>query len=110
MQNDPGGKKPPPSNNPLDRLLNRSKEPAPENPQGKGEDKARPKVPGWIIGALIVALIRWYVYQYFLPQDDNGSTSVPYSVVVSQIEAGNADEAVIKPTSIQVELEERTLG
>ena len=45
MQNDPGGKKPPPSNNPLDRLLNRSKEPAPENPQGKGEDKARPKVP-----------------------------------------------------------------
>ena len=99
-----------PSNNPLDRLLNRSKEPAPENPQGKGEDKARPKVPGWIIGALIVALIGGTSISIFFRRMTTGSTSVPYSVVVSQIEAGNADEAVIKPTSIQVELEEDTLG
>jgi cell division protease FtsH len=105
MQNDPGGKKPPPSNNPLDKFLNRNKETPPENPQNKGEEKPRPRVPSWIIGALIVALIGWYVYQYFLPQDDSSSTSVPYSVVVSEIESGNVTEAVIDTTSIEVDLE-----
>ena len=105
MQNDPGGKKPPPSNNPLDKFLNRNKETPPENPQNKGEEKPRPRVPSWIIGALIVALIGWYVYQYFLPQDDSSSTSVPYSVVVSEIESSNVTEAVIDTTSIEVDLE-----
>ncbi len=104
MQNDPGGKDPSPSKNPLDRLLNRDPQNTNEGDKKQGEEKPRPRVPSWIIGALIVALVGWYVYQYFLPGDETTFTSVPYTVVVSQIEEGNVTEAVITETEIEVEL------
>ncbi|CAN5534616.1 hypothetical protein BH23CHL5_BH23CHL5_15380 [soil metagenome] len=105
MQNEPGGKNPPPSKSMLDRLLNRQQEEKPKTgKEPKGDEKPRPKVPSWIIGALIIALIGWYVYQYFLPGDDVEATSVPYSVVVSEIETGNVTEALINESSITVDL------
>jgi cell division protease FtsH len=66
-------------------------------------------VPSWVIGVLIIALIGWYVYQYFLPGDETDYTGVPYSVVVEQIEAGNVSTAQISDSSIQVDLESNVL-
>ncbi len=106
MQQDPGGKEPSQPKNLLDKLLNRTTATGKEGSgQKPGEEKPRPRVPSWVIGALIVALIGWYVYQYFLPGNDTTYTSVPYSVVISQIEGGNAKEAEITQTAIQLDLD-----
>ena len=105
MQNDSGGKEPSPSKNPLDRLLNRNQQPAKEGDKKQGEEKPRQRVPSWIIGALIVALVGWYVYQYFLPGDETEYTRVPYSVAVTQIEGGNVSEAEITETDIAIDLD-----
>ncbi|MBX3071400.1 MAG: ATP-dependent zinc metalloprotease FtsH [Thermomicrobiales bacterium] len=106
MQNDPGGKEPSQPKNFLDKMLNRDTSNGKEGgTQKPGEEKPRPRVPSWVIGALIVALIGWYVYQYFLPGNDTTYTSVPYSVAVSQIEDGNVTEAEITQTSIQIDLD-----
>jgi cell division protease FtsH len=110
MQKPPGGKKPPQPQKPIDRLLKRERDPEGGEPKAqKGEEKPRPRVPSWIIGALIIALIGWYVYQYFGPSDDTSATSVPYSVVIGQIEDGNVSEATISDSSIEVSLESRIL-
>ena len=105
MQNDSGGKEPSPSKNPLDRLLNRNPQPSKEGDKKQGEEKPRQRVPSWIIGALIVALVGWYVYQYFLPGDETEYTRVPYSVAVTQIDGGNVNEAEITETDIAIDLD-----
>ena len=87
----------------IDRVWNRNGEPKEGGPNGE-PGQSRPRVPSWIIGALILALIGWYLYQNFVPRADSGVSSVPYSVVTAQIDAGNVKEAIITDTSIQVDL------
>jgi cell division protease FtsH len=88
----------------LDRVWNRN---GGEGKEGKdGEPgSSRPRVPSWLIGLLILALVGWYLYQNFVPRSDSSTTSVPYSVVSAQIDAGNVKEATITDSSIRVDLE-----
>jgi cell division protease FtsH len=86
----------------IDRVWNRNGDKEGQN----GEPgQSRPRVPSWLIGVLILALIGWYLYQNFVPRSDSSVTSVPYSVVTAQIDAGNVKEATITDTSIKVDLE-----
>jgi len=86
----------------IDRVWNRNGDKEGQN----GEPgQSRPRVPSWLIGVLILALIGWYLYQNFVPRADSSVTSVPYSVVTAQIDAGNVKEATITDTSIKVDLE-----
>ena len=103
MQKDPGGGQTPKSNNPLDRIFKRDPEKKPDGSTPEG--KPGPRIPSWIIAALIVSLIGWFVYQNFLTQDEVSSTSVPYSVVITEIESGNVSEATISDSSIEIALE-----
>src|SRR5215203_6714367 len=83
----------------LDRLMNRG-----ESGDGKeskeGESgSSRPRIPSWLIGLLILALVGWYLYQNFVPRSDSATTSVPYSVLTAQIDTGNVQEATITDSS-----------
>lgn len=92
----------------LDRVWNRGSS---ESKDGKKEGKdgepegSRPRVPSWLIGLLILALVGWYLYQNFVPRSDTATTSVPYSVVTAQIDSGNVREATINDSSIRIDLE-----
>jgi cell division protease FtsH len=88
----------------IDRVWNRNEGEGKDGKEGE-PGGSRPRVPSWLIGVLILALVGWYLYQNFVPQSDSSTTSVPYSVVSAQIDAGNVQEATISDSSIRVELE-----
>lgn len=98
---DNSGKNPKDEKNWIDRVWNRNEE---KEGQGGEPGQSRPKVPSWLIGVLILALVGWYLYQNFVPRADTNITSVPYSVVTAQIDAGNAKEATISDSTIQIDL------
>jgi cell division protease FtsH len=56
------------------------------------------------VGALIVALIAWYIWEFFGPSTGTTSVSIPYSAVVSQVEAGNVSTATISDSKITADL------
>jgi cell division protease FtsH len=88
----------------LDRVWNRNGGDGKEGKDGE-PGSSRPRVPSWLIGLLILALVAWYLYQNFVPRNDSSSTAVPYSVVTAQIDSGNVKEATITDSSIRIELE-----
>src|SRR3954452_4005763 len=56
----------------IDRVRNRNGDKEGQN----GEPgQSRPRVPSWLIGVLILALIGWYLYQNFVPRADTDITS-----------------------------------
>lgn len=65
-----------------------------------------PRIPTWVVASLILALIGWYIWEFFGPSDDPTTTGVTYSAITEQIEAGNVDRATLGETSITVELAE----
>ena len=103
---DNSGKNPKEEKNWIDRVWNRNGDK--EEPGGE-PGQSRPRVPSWLIGVLILTLIGWYLYQNFVPRSDASVTSVPYSVVTAQIDAGNVKEATITDSSIQVDLDKSVL-
>ncbi len=88
----------------IDRVWNRNGDEGKDGKDGE-PGSSRPRVPSWLIGLLILALIGWYLYQNFVPRADPATTSVPYSVVTAQIDAGNVKEATITDSSIQIDLD-----
>jgi len=63
-----------------------------------------PRIPTWIVATLIIALVGWYIWEFFGPNQSDSSLDVPYSVITEQIEAGNVKEATLSDTKITVEL------
>jgi cell division protease FtsH len=88
----------------------------PKNPfGGNGGDKKdkngkdgpkRPRIPTWFVGALLVSIAVWYLYQYVSPGDRESRVSVPYSAAVEQISAGNALSAAIGTSSLDIDLKD----
>ncbi len=99
---DNSGKNPKDQKGLVDRFWNRNG----EDKEGQGGEpgQSRPRVPSWLIAVLILALVGWYLYQNFVPRADSDVTTVPYSVVTAQIDAGNVKEATITDSSIRVDL------
>jgi cell division protease FtsH len=77
-----------------------------DDPTGSQPPRRTPKIPTWVVATVIIALVGWYIWEFFGPQDDPNVTEVPYSVVTEQIEADNISRAVLSETEIRVELTE----
>ena len=80
----------------------------PKRPGDGGKDqvpqRTGPRIPSWLVATIIIGLIGWYIWNYFGPQEDPAVTTVPYSVVTTQIDANNVQVAELSETSIRVEL------
>jgi cell division protease FtsH len=77
-----------------------------DDPNGSQPPRRTPKIPTWVVATVIIALVGWYIWEFFGPQDDPNVTEVPYSVVTEQIESDNVTRAVLSETEIRVELAE----
>ena len=75
-----------------------------DGPRGPNLPPRRPRIPTWVVATLIIALVGWYIWEFFGPDQDSSATSVPYSVVTEQIAANNIRKATLSETEIQVEL------
>ena len=80
----------------------------PKRPGEGGKDqvppRTGPRIPSWLVATIIIGLIGWYIWNYFGPQEDPSVTTVPYSVVTTQIDSNNVQVAELSETSIRVEL------
>ena len=61
-------------------------------------------IPPWVIAVLFLGLVAYQLYAIFDPQRDTRSITVPYSVVVQEVKAGNVNGATISDTTIDAEL------
>jgi ATP-dependent Zn protease len=103
MQNPNGNK---PSRNPLrgpDR--NQGREPG----QGKRQGRRTPEAayPTWIVGVLILGLLAWNAWRIFGPDDGESRITVPYSALISQVDAGNVSEVTISDTHVNADLDQQ---
>ena len=71
----------------------------PETPERRS-----PRIPTWVVATLIIALVGWYIWQFFGPQDQSSRLSVPYTTVTQQLDAGNIDKVVLGETTIEADL------
>ncbi len=72
--------------------------------QGSPPERRTPRIPTWVVASLIIALIGWYIWEFFGPSDDPNITGVTYSAITEQIEAGNVESAILSETKIEVQL------
>ena len=76
-------------------------------PGGPGGPQRRtPRIPTWVVATLIIALVGWYIWEYFGPSTDEGTLDVPYTVVTDQISNKNITKAEMSETKIKVELKD----
>ncbi|MDQ4045534.1 MAG: ATP-dependent zinc metalloprotease FtsH, partial [Chloroflexota bacterium] len=68
-------------------------------------ERRSPRIPTWVVATLIIALVGWYIWQFFGPQDEGDALDVPYTTVTEQLAEGNIERAVLSETSIAAELE-----
>jgi cell division protease FtsH len=90
----------------------RNKQPG-NNQKGGGQnstpERRTPRIPTWVVASLIIALIGWYIWEFFGPSDDPNVTGVTYSAITEQVEAGNVESAILSETKIEVQLAEPIL-
>jgi cell division protease FtsH len=84
----------------------RNRQPRKNGDGSNGSEPPRrtPRIPTWVVATVILALVGWYVWEFFGPQDDPTLTSVPYSVVTEQIADDNVRKATLSETEIRLEL------
>jgi cell division protease FtsH len=76
-------------------------------PGGPGTPQRRsPRIPTWVVATLIIALVGWYMWEYFGPSPSEDVQSVPYSVVTAQISDKNVEKATLSETKIKLELKD----
>ncbi len=93
---------------PLMRPDNDRKGQQKQAPRGGGTpppERRSPRIPTWVVATLIIALVGWYLWEFFGPNDDPSITGVTYSAITEQIAAGNVQTAILSETQIEVELE-----
>ncbi|HEU0164069.1 MAG TPA: ATP-dependent zinc metalloprotease FtsH [Thermomicrobiales bacterium] len=57
------------------------------------------------MATLIIALVGWYIWEFFGPSQSDGNLSVPYSVITQQVSDKNVKEATLSGTKITVKLD-----
>src|SRR4051794_32736045 len=73
-------------------------------PGGPVSSPRRPRIPGWVVVALLVVLAGWYFYQWLVPHDGGNRQSVPYSVVLNQVDSDNVSVATITDSTVEADL------
>ena len=75
---------------------------------GNGQQPApqpkRPRIPPWVVGLLLVAILGYYVYRYFGPAQNSNQVTIPYSTFLSQVDAKNVKEASVSGSSVEADL------
>ncbi len=86
----------------------RNRQQRPRRPDGQEDpempERRSPRIPTWVVATLIIALVGWYIWQFFGPQDDSDRLTVPYTTVTQQLDAGNIDRVVLGETTIEADL------
>ncbi len=77
-----------------------------DGPGGEEPRSGGPRIPTWVVATIIIALVGWYIWNFFGPQEDPSITDVPYNVVTAQIDANNVDKATMSETRIRLELKD----
>lgn len=77
-----------------------------EDPNDSEPNRQGPRIPTWVVATIIIALVGWYIWNFFGPQDDPNITDVPYNVITQMIEENNVDRAVMGETTIRLELKD----
>jgi cell division protease FtsH len=79
-----------------------------QNQKGGGTppppERRTPRIPTWVVASLIIALIGWYIWEFFGPSDSENVTGVTYSAITEQIAANNVERATLSETQIEVQL------
>ncbi len=89
-----------------DRDRQRQRQGGGGDPDGSQPPRRAPRIPTWVVATIILALVGWYIWEFFGPEDDPNVTSVPYSVITEQIDAENISRATLSETEIRVELKD----
>ncbi len=63
-----------------------------------------PRIPTWIVATLIIALVGWYIWEFFGPSQNPDDFTVSYSAVTQQIADKNVKTATLSGTKITAEL------
>lgn len=71
----------------------------PQNPLQRA-----PRIPTWIVATLIIALVGWYIWEFFGPSQNPNDFTVSYSAVTQQIADKNVKTATLSGTKIKAEL------
>ena len=71
----------------------------PQNPLQRA-----PRIPTWIVATLIIALVGWYIWEFFGPSQNPDDFTVSYSAVTQQIADKNVKTATLSGTKITTEL------
>jgi len=82
----------------------------PQNPHGTGggskePQRRTPRIPTWVVASLIIALVGWYIWEFFGPSQPDDTLGVNYTAITEQVAAGNVTKATLTETKITVELE-----
>ena len=91
--------------------------PRPQNPngrqQGPGNNRngggetppSRPRIPTWAVAAIVIAIIGFWAWSSFGRGDNDNRTSVPYSVLRSQVvQNSNVAEVTISTGDVDADL------
>jgi cell division protease FtsH len=77
------------------------------NPKKSGAETPEPRksrVPSWVVVMLLVGIAGWYIYNYFMPQDETVYDTIAYSTFWEQVEADNINSVIITEARIRGEL------
>ncbi len=78
-------------------------------PGGTPPPPRRTRIPSWVVVVLLIGIAGWYVYNYFIPQDNGSRESISYSALTSQIDAGNVSEVSISEGRVKGTLKQSVL-
>ena len=84
----------------------KNRKPAPKGGGGGSKEPQRrtPRIPTWVVASLIIALVGWYIWEFFGPSEPEDTVTVNYSAVTEQIAAGNVSKATLGETQITLDL------
>ena len=84
----------------------KNRKPVPKSGGGGSKEPQRrtPRIPTWVVASLIIALVGWYIWEFFGPSEPEDTVTVNYSAVTEQIAAGNVSKATLGETQITLDL------
>jgi cell division protease FtsH len=77
--------------------------------KGDAPEPRRSRIPSWVVVVLLIGIAGWYIYNYFIPQDETVYDTIAYSSFWEQVEADNVNSVIITEARIRGELRNAVL-